>query len=223
MNVNTILEKDTVVFKQFTNTISRGKLIQSLNNRNIFTVKDLIASSDEQFTDLYRNIYVAIRNIYKYEYLGDDASYDAILDKTYNLETQFHECVNDLTELGIIKKNKSAYVNFASFTIDKNVYKISMKDIITKFYASRNDIAKYYVSYLNNRFEGAKTDAVSDVARLEIEIDTLKKVFNSLNFSIDLNPSPALINFRNTIEVQIKDLNNKLNSLLGNDYTRKRS
>ena len=59
MYINRKLDIDPVLFKDFVNKKSKAKIIKSLNNVGIFTVKDLIEADENKFSPQSRKKYKA--------------------------------------------------------------------------------------------------------------------------------------------------------------------
>lgn len=219
------LEDDPVLFIRFKNSISRGKMIQSFNRLNIYTVEDLMNADTSKFTDIYKKIYTAIIYILRYAYLGEPFKYDYILRKTYKTVDQLPECAKDLEKLGIVKNSKLALINFADFDIS-NRKEISMEELLSKYYLNRKDLADFYVRYINymKRIddETVEVNYLYTISNKEIELQTLNNVIEQLNKEIDRTYNIALINFRTSLEVQAKDKQNELNLLYTKTYSRRR-
>lgn len=230
MNVKTRIKDDKVLIKGLENKRSLGKMLKTFDTLKIKTVQDLMNTDPCVFTDISRDKYTAIAYIFRNKYLGEEFQYDYILDKVYPFSDGLYDLACDLHTLGVVRKAKDSLAYLCFCTTNYSKQEISMEFVLNNYYYSRNDLAKYYINYMNERKNGAVSLSVDrkidpnilESYRLQAEIETLYQVFDSLNFAIDCNPSPALINFRNTIDIQIKDKQNQYSALEGTEYTRKR-
>ena len=230
MYINRKLDIDPVLFKDFVNKKSKAKIIKSLNNVGIFTVKDLIEADENKFSPQSRKKYKAIAYILSHEYLGTEFPYEDILCKSYVFSDELFKCATDLETLGVVRDAKGSmpflYLSTANYTGKT----ISTNYVLNNYYYDRSDLARYYINYI--KIHGLqeniadKTNVVANnyvtLQNLIIEINTLMSVLNDLNNYIDQNPSIALINFRTTLEVQIKDKQNALSALEEKGFTRSR-
>ena len=241
MDINTKLEDDKVLFTKYANTHSRGKIIQSLNRVGIFTVGDLINANSEVFTEKSRDQFTAIAAIFKHEYLGEPFAYEYIFNKIYDLNNDMVELSRDIKTLGIVKDYryvpehlKNCLENFQS-----NV--VTMEYVLGLCYYDRRDLANYYVdvyqyshnnkSKKGNNFKfqsGNKmvvipkfSSSVKKANDLTVEINIINKIIDDLDFRIDQNPNRHLFDFRNYLEITLKDKQNQLNQLKG--LSRKRT
>ena len=234
MEINTKLENDTVLFTKYANAHSRGKIIQSLNRVGIKTVEDLINASPSKFTDQSRDQFVAIAAILRHEYLGEPFIYEYIFNKIYDLNNDIIELAKDIKTLGVVKDYryvpehlKDCLENFQS-----NV--VTMEYVLGLCYYDRRDLANYYIDVYKsenkntngvNKFKfqsGNKmvvipefSSSVKKANDLTVEINMINKIIDDLNLRIDQNPNRHLFDFRNYLEITLKDKQNQLNQLKG--------
>ena len=228
MDINTKLEDDTVLFGKFENVKSKAKTIQVLHTLNINTVNDLMTFDYDNFYDKSKKVYTAIAYIFRHEYLGEELPFNDILDRKYKFSDNLAQIAKDLHTLGVVRDVKNALIYLSLCMANYTKSTVSMEYVLENYYAPRKDIARYYTKYIKKQNYLKQEQArqvlhdrnLEKLNRLQIEIETLNQVFSDLNYAININPSPALINFRTTIEVQLKDKQNQLNALNGKEYTR---
>ena len=232
MNINTKLQDEKVLFAKYKNTHSKAKIIQSFNRLGIKTVKDLINADPSIFTDLSRDQYIAFQNIFRHEYLDEPFAYDYIFEKKYNIATDLVELANDIKKLGIVKDTCYFPIHLSSYLSQFN-YKdttIDMETLLKLSYYGKRDLATYYVDRLSRNYvkEATNSGITSEYNRMQIntlttEIRTYNQVLSDLNYRIENNPSRSLFEFREYLEITVKEKQNQLNALLGEGYTRTRN
>ena len=231
MNIDTKLEKDTVLFTKFENQRSKGTIIKVLKKLNINTVRDLIEFDQDKLYEKSKNIYIAMAYIFRNTYLGEKFPYDYILDKEYNFRDDLAACIRDLHKLGVIRDERNGYVylNMCMANYDKETF--TMDFVLRNYYSARKDLAKYYVEYMNKRNIEKQEQEIERIGiinlerihTLEIEINTINQVLSDLDNAINTSSSStiSLINFRKQLEVELMHKRNQLSQLRGTSRTRR--
>lgn len=102
MDIKTRLEDDTILFMTVNNLGARGQMIKYLEKEGITTIEDLINCSPTYFKGYRKQIYNAMIDVYKHEYLGEPLVTDVLFDKEYDhSEAGYKECIRDLERLGL--------------------------------------------------------------------------------------------------------------------------
>lgn len=241
MDINTRLEDDLVLFAKYKNTISRGKIIQSFNRLGIYTVNDLINTNPNLFSDKSKDQFIAIANIFRYEYEGKPFAFEYIFNKIYDLEDDIIELAKDIKTLGIVKDYKYVPDRLNECLVNYASKHISMDYVLGLCYYNARDLANYYVDYIEKtrgKERSVKTKIMNieqpviipnndvnlvSANTLEIEIKTLNNVLNDLKLKIENKPSLDLFQLKQQLEITIIEKQNQLNALRGKDYTRVKS
>jgi len=197
MDIKTKIEDDTVLFDKFTDK-SRTSKRRALNSIGIYTIEDFINFKESDFPKYSkRELYWAMSHIFKYEYLGEDIIYDALLEKEYFSDyAGCKSCYTDMVRMGIMTKGYTMYaVNGILSALEEHSKKKDdkfniewlIKNVHSRYY--NNAILQYYLEFIEKNKKANQQAHVLDnsleLNKLKIQLETLISINNSLQKQID--------------------------------------
>jgi len=177
-------------------------MLPTMKKHGIHTVRDLINCKASDFSSTSRNHYMALAEIFKYRYLGQELVFDVIFDKKYlNDENGIYEALRDLKTLGFkgmsMRFDKSVTLprvlgekkEFNMEYILQNAKECKLSNI-------GGDFVNFYLNYISEkRTKNQQEEITSDVLKeLRIQLQFLSKM-------------------RDDIDMQIQTVQNKINLL----------
>lgn len=101
MDIKTKL-KDEPLFMSGKGTIENVQMLNYLEERGITTIEDLIYYTPTYFENFGLEVYNAMIEVYKHEYLGEPLVTDVLFDKEYeHSDDGYWECSQDIERLGL--------------------------------------------------------------------------------------------------------------------------
>lgn len=212
MDIKTKLEDVDFLFSvsEHSDKIACTNILKYLNGKGIFTVEKLINCQESDFPTSSRKSYMAIIQILKHEFLGQDLINDVLLEKTYtNNSLGIKECAKDYAKLGF-SISQSTYSSKLVATTDKiKRYfartgfvdeTFSMEYIIKELPILRKGgpkLAEYYLQYINEMKEKNQELATEKLSPSVIE---------GLKTQLQ-----GLVTMRNGLDMQIAALQEQIN------------
>lgn len=204
MDIKTRLEDVEFLFSTTlpNKKIACTNMLKYLNSKGIYTVEDMINCQESDFSNSRRKTYVAVVQILKHAFMGQELVSDVLLEKTYtNNNKGIYECAKDFIALGFpIHKGpmyKSVLEKMVSNIIrefQKEDFKdeeFTMESIISRFgiNASGPNLAQYYLDYLSAKKE----------KQTEVTSETIPSILDGLKTQLQ-----GLITMRDGIDKQIQ-------------------
>lgn len=132
-------------------------LIKSLNKKGIFTVEDYLTSKNEDLPfDGKEPIYIALREVLRYKYLGGNFSLGEILTSEYETEADsfnkkgFVKCARDLRSLGLKIHPLDGEGNNKDYSVNKYRGQIESTYVIKAYFKNEIVSNRLPVSLMNN-------------------------------------------------------------------------
>lgn len=206
MDLNIDLRNDTFLFpsdgnfgdKTYKNHNSHI-MVGHLNRQGIYTINDLINSTDENFSKGNRHYFMAVIRILRYKYLGEELVVDVIFNGKYNLSDDFDitrkKLAKDLRWLGF-GHSLSDCQNFAAsfLRVHKDDKFITMEDclnddrIVLDNIGSSN-LREFYLNFIAQKkvkdedFQSLPLSIVLE--SLKLQMAGLRVMRDNLNYQIN--------------------------------------